>query len=186
MIGVRVGSPDVNVSPVNSCMISERMAKSFITFHVPEDRELLAALGEIALRHEHLNHILKMTIKSLADVTPQEAISATRYEGSRQLRERVRKLARSRLGEGPGLIRLQALVSDCEQVTEARNRLVHGLWAKELDGDPQLRDAFGEFGPVPTVDELRALATDIESVTRKLNDARLFGFLAEALAAKPL
>ena len=160
--------------------------KSFITFHVPDDPQLLALLGEVALRHEHLTQILKMTIKSLADVTPEEAISATRYEGSRQLRDRVKKLARSRLGEGQALIRLQALVSECERVTEARNRFVHGLWAKELDGDPQLRDAFGQAGPLPTAEQLRALAKDIDSAARKLNEARLLGFLAEALQKKRL
>ena len=162
------------------------MAKSFVTFHVPDDPKLLAALGEIALRHEHLNHVLKMTIKVLANVTPEEAISATRYEGSRQLRERIRKLARSRLGEGTALLRLQALVSECERVTEARNRYVHGLWAKELDGDPQLRNEFGEPGPVPTVEELSTLAMEIDSVAQKLNHERLLGFLAEALTAKRL
>ncbi len=42
-----------------------------ITFHVPGDKELLAAFGEVALVHEHLNHILRMTIKTLAGLTPQ-------------------------------------------------------------------------------------------------------------------
>lgn len=156
------------------------------TFHVPDDAQLLAVLGEIALRHEHLNHILKMTIKSLANVSVEEAVRATRYQGSRQLRERVGKLARQRLGEGEPLIRLQALLAECERVTEARNRFIHGLWAKELDGDPQLRDEFGESGPVPTLDELRRLATEVELVAGKLNQARLFGFLDKALQTRRL
>ena len=37
-------------------------------FHVPEDPKLLAAFGEFSLRHEHLSHILRMTIKTLADL----------------------------------------------------------------------------------------------------------------------
>lgn len=35
---------------------------TMITFHVPTDKDLLAAFGEVALRHEHLNHILRMTL----------------------------------------------------------------------------------------------------------------------------
>ena len=70
-----------------------------MTFHVPDDKELLAAFGEVALVHEHLNHILRMTIKTLAGLKPIEALDATSYDGSRQLRERIRKLARQRLGE---------------------------------------------------------------------------------------
>ena len=79
------------------------MTAKMITFHVPDDKELLAAFGEIALRHEHLNHILRMTIKSLADLTPAEALAATKYEGSRQLRDRIRKIARRRLGDPASL-----------------------------------------------------------------------------------
>lgn len=59
------------------------MSSNFITFHVPDDQQLLAVLGELTLRHEHLNHILKMTIKTIARLTPSEAIDATQYEGSR-------------------------------------------------------------------------------------------------------
>ena len=65
------------------------MTSKMITFHVPEDKDVLAAFGEVALRHEHMNHILKMTIKSLMDLTPAEALEATAYESSGQLRDRV-------------------------------------------------------------------------------------------------
>ena len=44
-----------------------------ITLQLPTDRELLAAFGEVALRHEHLSHILRMTIKTLADLRPDES-----------------------------------------------------------------------------------------------------------------
>ena len=114
-----------------------------ITFHVPEDKALLAAFGEVALRHEHLNHILRMTIKTLAKLRPQEALDATAYDGSRQLRERIRKLARPRLGEGEALLKLEAILERCRRVTERRNELTHGIWAKELDGEPNAE----RFGP---------------------------------------
>ena len=69
-------------------------------FHVPEDPGLLAAFGEVALRHEHLSHILRMTIKTFAGIEVNEALDATAFEGASLLRERVRKLAKQRLGEG--------------------------------------------------------------------------------------
>ena len=82
------------------------MTSKMLMFFVPDDRGLLAALGKVTLRHEHLNHILKMTIKSLAGLTPQEAIDATQYEGSRTLRERIQNFARQKLGEGEPLLKL--------------------------------------------------------------------------------
>jgi protein-arginine kinase activator protein McsA len=75
-----------------------------ISFHIPEEPELLATLGEVALRHEQMNHILKMTIKTLTNLTPEEAIAATKYESSSQLRDRIKKLARKQLGEGAPLL----------------------------------------------------------------------------------
>jgi len=130
-----------------------------ITLHLPPDRELLAAFGEVALRHEHLNHILRMTIKTLADLRPDEALDATAYDGSRQLRKRIRKLARQRLGEGAPLLKLQAVLERCRLVTDKRY-------------------------PLPTLHDLKRLSCDIQSLTTELNLARLQGFLSKALVQR--
>ena len=160
------------------------MTSKMLMFHVPQDQQLLAALGEVTLRHEHLNHILKMTIKSIARLSPTEAVDATQYDGSRTLRERIRKLARQKLGEGEPLLKLQALLTRAGRLTEQRNELTHGLWAKELDGDPGVMGAPGELRPLPSVDELKSLAKEIEALTKELNLARLEGFLKIALEEK--
>src|SRR3989344_993993 len=160
------------------------MTSKMLMFHVPQDQQLLAALGEVTLRHEHLNHILKMTIKSIARLTPAEAVDATQYDSSRTLRERIRKLARQKLGEGEPLLKLQALLARAGRLTEQRNVLTHGLWAKELDGDPGVMGAPGELRPLPLVDELKSLSKEIEALTEELNLARLEGFLKIALEEK--
>jgi hypothetical protein len=155
-----------------------------ITFHVPTDKDLLAAFGEVALRHEHLTHILRMTIKTLARLRVDEALDATVYDGSRQLRERIRKLARQRLGEGEALLKLQAILERCRRATDRRNELIHGIWAKELDGEPLRRTNDHSWHPLPTADDLRALARELQTLTDELNTARLDGFLSEALAKR--
>ena len=157
---------------------------SMITFHVPEDKALLAAFGEVALRHEHLNHILRMTIKTLGKLRPQEALDATAYDGSRQLRERIRKLARQRLGEGEALLKLEAILERCRRATERRNELTHGIWAKELDGEPMRKGSDQNWYPLPTVDELKALGNQIWLLSDELNTARLDGFLSAALTKR--
>jgi hypothetical protein len=157
-----------------------------IMFHVPDDKELLAAFGEMALRHEHLNYILRMTIKTLAQLTQQEALDATANEGSGQLRNRIRKLARQRLGEGQPLCKLQALMQRCQRVTDKRNELVHCVWAKELDGEAQLRNADHLPRPLPTKQELSDLSNKIRDLTNALIQARSGGFLSEALSKRTL
>ena len=158
---------------------------TMITFYVPTDKDLLAAFGEVALRHEHLTHILRMTIKTLARLRVDEALDATVYDGSRQLRERIRKLARQRLGQGEALLKLQAILERCRRATDRRNELIHGMWAKELDAEPLRRGNDHTWHPLPTAEDLRALANELQRLTDELNTARLDGFLSEALAKRP-
>ncbi len=65
---------------------------------LPGDAAVLAAIGKIALRHGQLDYSLKMTIKTLAGTTIREAVDATERQSSRDLRERIRRLAASELG----------------------------------------------------------------------------------------
>lgn len=152
---------------------------------VPDDPGLLAALGTVALRHAHLEHVLRMTIKTLANVSIEEALDATAFEGSRTLRERIRKLARRRLGEGPALVKLEALLERARRATEERNDLLHSPWAQILDGDMQIRTLDHGWKPLPTVAELGELEVELASLVKELNDARLRGYIFEALQKAP-
>lgn len=78
-------------------------------------------------------------------------------------------------------LRVKAILSDCERVAERRNQLTHGPWEKFLDGDPVLYRHTGATLPIPSAQELRALAHEIHELALTLNDARLEGFLKVAL-----
>jgi hypothetical protein len=156
--------------------------KSMMIAHMPDDPALLAAVGRVALRHAHLDNALRMTIKSLTNVSVEEALDATEFEGSGALREHVLKLARKRLGDGAALVKLQALLARTKRATEDRNDLIHSLWGQPLDGKPVKRTRDHRWKQLPTVDELNALQKDIEAITNELNRERLHGWLAEALA----
>ena len=151
---------------------------------LPNDKDVLAAFGAITLRHGHLDYVLKMTIGSLAGISVEEALDATLYEGSRALRDRIKKLAKQKLGEGEALLKLQALLERAKRVSDKRNEFVHSLWAHELDGSPVIRTDDHKFVSVPAVAELEGLAGDISLITNELNIARLEGFLFEALVKK--
>jgi hypothetical protein len=153
-----------------------------ILMGLPEDQNILAAIGKIALRHGQLDYHLHMTVRTLAGITINEAIDATARQGSGTLRERIRKLARKRIGEGDALVRLDALLERSRRTTERRNELLHGLWAYELDGDHVLRTAGYDYQPIPTITELEAVADALAQVATDLRDARLDGFLRDALA----
>jgi len=169
-----------------------------VTFQVPNDAEFLNAVGRVTICHAYLDYCLRMCIKSLFRLPYQDAFDATVREGSRGLRDRIRKLARMRLGEGPTLLKLQAQLKRCEDLTEKRNGLTHRIIIDTGVNDErdvnesmllpyilqQAPDA--SWGPAPSAADLNELAEALAALANELNDARLNGWLAVALAAKPL
>jgi hypothetical protein len=148
---------------------------------LPSDDKILAAIGNIALRHGQLDNALRMTIGDLTGVEKTEALDATARDGSRELRDRIRRLARQRLGEGTPLVRLQAILTRAARATAKRNELLHAVWGTELDGGPMMRGDDHKFRPTPSIQELKALDAEIANILVDLIDARFNGFLFEAL-----
>lgn len=153
-----------------------------ITLDIPKDPEWLAAVGAVALRHAQLDHILRMTVKSVTGISVAEAWDALARVQSGELRRRVSKLARARIGDGAPLLKLQALLERCERATRRRNDLMHNICASELDGEYKLKTDDHRWRDLPPAEQLGALATEIAELTRELNEARLDGgYLHEAL-----
>src|SRR6185437_5680116 len=114
-------------------------APRMLTFHIPEDQpEFLKAAARVSLSHGHLDYSLRMCIKTFAEVEIGVALRATQYTGARQLRARVRKFAKKRLGDGPIFVRFQDLLARCGEATEQRNRLIHEICALDENGVPLL------------------------------------------------
>jgi hypothetical protein len=160
-------------------------AASMMVFHVPDDPAWLQAFGKVSVVHTHLDHILRMLIKTLANVTVEIALSATDAEGSAVLRDRIKKLAKQRLGEGAALLKVQDIVERCRRVTERRNELIHTVIASDWNGAEAVVYKVGRAtGPLPTVQDLEELTEQMGQLIHEINAARLGGWLAEALATK--
>jgi hypothetical protein len=156
----------------------------FIYFDPKLDPDFLHAIGEVSICHGQLDHMLRMTIKTLTAVSVEEALDATERATAAVLRKRVHKLARKRLGDGAALVKLEAILERCRRASASRNDIIHSVVGRELDREPLMRRPGNKWGPPPTVDELRALAVDLQTVAKELNDARLHGFLDEALKSR--
>lgn len=157
------------------------MSTRMIVFDVPTDVPFLQAVARVSLRHAHLDYS-RMCVKTLADVSINEALDATEYEGSRSLRDRVRKLGKSRLGEGPALVKLQALLKRCADTSERRNDLIHNIVARGVDDEEfQIRASDHSWRDLPKAIELDALADSLAALAAELNHARLSGWLRLAL-----
>lgn len=168
----------------------------FIVFHLPDTPELLAAIGKVSLRHAHLDHQLRLLIKTLARVSVATARLATMGYMSRKLREEALRLGRQEMrGNGRALLQLQALLNECKLVSEERNDLIHGICAREVNADAVSDDEmFGEMmmldeslreRPMPTTEQLEDLQQRIGALVNRINEERRHGFIAEAMALNP-
>jgi hypothetical protein len=160
-------------------------ATPIIEFHVPENPEWLKAFGRVSVVHTHLDHVLRLMIKTLANVAAEVALSATESEGSAVLRDRIKKLAKQRLGEGAALLKVQDTVERCRRVTQRRNDLIHSTIASDwlgVDEEARMYRAGFPVAPLPTVKELESLEKEMGQLIAEIEQARLVGWLAEALA----
>jgi hypothetical protein len=144
------------------------------------DADVLAAIGSVAVRHGQLDYCLRMTVKTLARVNFRDGLDGTARQTSFGLRDRIKKLARKHIGEGPALVKLDAILTRARQATEKRNELLHAFWCQILNGEQGMY-IDQAFEPIPTIEKLNALATELEGIANELNTARMKGFLHEAL-----
>ena len=161
------------------------MSTKMIVFDIPKDPDFLQAFAHVSLTHAHLDYSLRMCVKTLADVSVHEALEATEYAGSKRLRDRIRKLAKMRLGEGTALVKLQSLLKRCAAASADRNELIHNIVARDQDSEEfQIRSSDHSWRELPKADELFTLAQRLTALAVELNHARLAGWLRLALDEK--
>jgi len=158
---------------------------TWISPAVPE-KELLALIGELVVCHVHLNHMLKMTIKSLLGITVDEALQQLSRKGPLQLRQQVEKAAVQEFGDGPVTERLSELLERCRDVTDRRNYFAKSVYVMHLSephvGKVALLDAVDRGNrPLPSVTAVRETIQSIDTLIADINHARLEGWLYEAI-----
>jgi hypothetical protein len=152
-----------------------------IVFHMPNDVDL-RAIGAVSVRHGQLDHELKMLIKSLTGIRPEQARRAMARTGSAELRKRARAIARRVFGDGKGLLTIESWLRECAIVTEERNDLIHALFGKDTDGEARIHHGRTDtWRAPPTCEELTALAARMERIVNEIRNSRLTGFIFEEL-----
>ena len=153
-----------------------------VNLKLPENPNLLAAAGAVALAHCQLELVFRMTVKSLANISVIEALDATNKLSSVELRRRIRRLLRQRVSDDVVRLRMDALLERGARLTDRRNKLMHRPWAVDSNGHVVVKDQEHQWGEAPSPDSLKALAAEIGQLAEESNQARLEGFLKDALA----
>ena len=66
---------------------------------LPQDPQVLAAIGAVGVRHGQLDNAVRMTVKSISGIGLEPALDATEGMTSHKLRQLIRKMARKKLGD---------------------------------------------------------------------------------------
>ena len=151
----------------------------------PEDNAILCAVAKIAVAHGHLEYILKMTIRSLAQMSIHEVLDATEYVSARELREIIKRLFKKKTKDDQLRLKLSALLTEAGRLTEKRNGLIHRPWAQDVEGDLIIKGDDHHWEPLPPANELEELATSIYDLIRRINHERMSGFIYDVMNPPP-
>lgn len=148
---------------------------------IPEEIELQAAVRKVALRQGQLEHVLRLTVKSVEGLTYSEAMESTRRLPVSRLRRRILESAQARISETWAMDQLTELIQKSKRASDKRNRMIHAVWARNRQNELIIRDDDRGVQPCPRLQELEALADELATALSDLNEARLNGFLRNAL-----
>lgn len=163
--------------------------KTFWATPAVPSADVLALIGEITLRHVHLDHALKMTIKTLLGLAVDDALSQLARKGGPDLRKRIEEAARNKFGEdSPAFTRMAELLARCKIAAERRNFVVKNLYAEHVNG-PRVGEVNMQaddltWYSMPDVDELTGLAREIGSLVNEIHFERLNGWIAQAICSE--
>ena len=155
---------------------------TMVSLEMPADPELLKAAGRVALAHGQLELVLCMTVKSLSELSVQEALDETATMKAYELREKIKQLFKQKRSDELAKIKLDALVNKAKRLSDKRNSLIHRPWAKDNRGQWVVKAEDHIWGKPPSIDQLNQLAEDIFESAIELNTARLSGFIKKALS----
>lgn len=160
---------------------SQNFDASKSVMRLPTDDAVLKAVGQVAIAHGHLEYVIRMTIRSLIGMTVTQALDATQYVSMRDLRDYVRKLFQKKTTDRELRLRMNALLTEAERLTDSRNGLIHRTWGESPDGTLVIKGDDHSFGPSPTVEELNEIVTNIYDLIRRINNERMYGFIDQVV-----
>ena len=164
---------------------ADRFRSPTVLLELPGNDDLLAAAGCVALAHGQLELTLRMTIKTLSRLTVRQALNATDDYKNWQLRNEIKSLFKHHTLDPVLRIQMNAILGNCNKLSEKRNRLIHRAWALDQDGSVVVKGETHHWGPPPSLEDLTSLAQDISTQVKELNHERLYGFIAEISRTEP-
>jgi hypothetical protein len=144
-------------------------------FYEPDDK-VLCELGRLQIRHSHLDHTLRLTIKRMLGISIDDPGYWDETRGmTSTLRSHAREIIAEKFGDDDDTAStLNKVLDDAETATTLRNRLLHSVWMKAPGAEPVLHDRDNTLKmhvgfQLPTVEEVASVSERIQRIQRVLN-----------------
>jgi len=145
----------------------------------PENKELLAAVGVVAIAHGQLEYILRMIVRTLGGLSITEALDAMQFKPMIEVRKEIRRLFSELTNDAALRLKMDALLERVRKESEQRNQLLHRPWALDQENQPLMKDEYHQWGPTPNIEKFNKLSERIYDLIREMNEARFAGFIYE-------
>ena len=161
------------------------MPSSMQSLNVPNRPKLLEALGRLAIAHTHLERILRYTVKSLSGLSGTKSLDPTRRKPISDLRKRIKKRFKKHKPSAAETYRLDELLEKAKILSGRRNSYMYRAWSETEAGQTILHGEDLQLGAVPSEAVIERVASEILALGKKINDARLHGFIHDVVQRQP-
>jgi hypothetical protein len=149
----------------------------------PNRPELQAALGRLVIAHTHLEWILRYTVKTLSGLP--KSLDPTKRKSISFLRKKSKRLFKKHHPSAAEKSRLDELLEKAKLLSEKRNSFLHRAWAKAPEGQAILHGEGLQVEAAPSDAAIERVTSDILALGKKINYARLHGFIHEVVQRQP-
>jgi len=129
-------------------------------------------VGAIVIKHGHLEHVLRITLKRLKAVS-MDSPDYDELMGNRKpwhLREGVKKALAASTLDVADQAEVLTLLDESVELSTTRNSLAHDTWMRKANEPLMLvNDRERKVAPIPPMAKLKKCAEDIDRVRIRLN-----------------
>lgn len=161
------------------------MSVSMHSLTVPNRPELHAALGRLAMAHTHLEWILRYTVKTLSRLSGPKGLNPTKRKPISFLRKKIKRLFKQYKPSPAEKSRLDELLEKAKLLSQQRNAYLHRAWSETPEGQPILLGEGLQLQAAPSEAAIERVASDLLALGKKINHARLNGFIHDVMQRQP-
>jgi hypothetical protein len=152
---------------------------------VPNQPQVLEALGHLAIAHMHLERILRYTVNTLSGTSGTKSLDPSRSKPIAELRKKVKKRFKKHHPSAAETYRLDELLEKARLLSEQRNAYLHRAWSETQAGQALLIGEGLQVEAAPSVAAVERVASEMLALGKKINYARRYGFIHDVVQRQP-